>query len=63
VGSFCDPGAANGLEYRLRAAGFNVAREQYNKLHRVLVTGIPAAMVQSTVQRLEAMGIKEIWVK
>ena len=63
VGSFCDPGAANGLENRLRAAGFNVAREKYNSLHRVIVTGIPAAMVQSTVQRLDAMGIKEIWVK
>ena len=63
VGSFCDPGAANGLEYRLKAAGFNIAREYYNSLHRVLVTGIPAAMVQSTVQKLDAMGIKEIWVK
>jgi len=63
VGSFCDPIAANGLENRLRAAGFNVTREQYNTLHRVIVTGIPAAMVLSTAQRLEAMGIKQIWVK
>jgi hypothetical protein len=63
VGSFCDPGAANRLENRLRAAGFNVARDHYNTLHRVLVAGIPAAMVQSTAQRLEAMGIKQIWVK
>jgi cell division septation protein DedD len=63
VGSFCDPLAANGLENRLRAAGFNVARDHYNTLHRVLVTGIPASMVLSTAQRLEAMGIKQIWVK
>jgi hypothetical protein len=63
VGAFCDPGSANGLENRLRAVGFNVAREYYNTLHRVLVTGIPAAMVQSTVQRLDAMGIKQIWVR
>jgi len=63
VGSFCDPGSANGLESRLRAAGFNVAREYYNSLHRVIITGIPAAMVQSTAQRLDAMGIKQIWVR
>jgi len=63
VGSFCDPESANGLESRLKAAGFNVARELYNSMHRVLVTDVPAAMVEYAAQRLENMGIKQIWVR
>jgi len=63
VGAFCDSASAYALENRLKAAGFNVTRELFNRLHRVIINGIPAAQVQYTAQRLEAMGIKQIWVK
>jgi len=63
VGAFCDSASAYALENRLKTAGFNVTRELFNRLHRVIINGIPAAQVQYTAQRLEAMGIKQIWVK
>jgi len=63
VGSFCDPSSANALEDKLKAAGFKVDRELYGKMHRVIVTDIPASLVQYAVQKLEVLGIKQIWVR
>jgi cell division protein FtsN len=63
VGSFLNQEVANELENRLKAVGFNVAREFYNTMYRVIVTDVPAAMVQFAAQRLEIMGITQIWVR
>jgi hypothetical protein len=48
---------------QLRAAGFNVIGEQYGSMHRVLATDIPSAMVTQAVQRLGAIGIRQVWVR
>jgi cell division septation protein DedD len=63
VASFLNPDAASELENQLKAAGFNAAIEYYSNLHRVLVTDVPSALVQYTAQRLEALGIKQIWIR
>jgi hypothetical protein len=63
VGSFySEPGAA--LAYQqLVSAGFTAAWEYSHNAYRVLVVGIPASSVYSTIYRLGAMGFRQIWVR
>jgi hypothetical protein len=63
VGSFySEPGAA--LAYQqLVSAGFNATWEFSHNSYRVLVVGIPAANVYSTIYRLGSMGFRQIWVR
>ena len=63
VGSFSSPEAAVGSEYWVRVAGFEVAREIYDSMYRVLVVNIPAAGVYPAIQRLSAFGFKQFWVR
>ncbi|MCL2069608.1 MAG: septal ring lytic transglycosylase RlpA family protein [Treponema sp.] len=63
VGSFTSPDTAAIVASRVRAAGFNVIQEQSPPHYRVVATDIPAAMVESAVQRLGAIGVTQIWVR
>jgi len=63
IGAFSNPDAALEVEIKARNANFTVSQESSGSLYRVIVKGIPASMVNSAVQRLGALGIKEIWIK
>ncbi|MCL1931801.1 MAG: hypothetical protein FWF55_08290 [Treponema sp.] len=47
----------------LRNAGFVVSEERSGGLFRVSVVNIPASVVHLAVQRLGALGVRQIWVK
>ena len=63
VGSFPDPNEASDITQQLRDAGFNTGEERYNEYYRVLIEGVSAPLVYRTVQRLEAMGFEEVWIR
>jgi len=63
VGAFASIEAAERIAQRIRVAGFNVVEEQYGQLYRVIAAGVPSAMVQSALQRLGTLGIKEVWIR
>jgi hypothetical protein len=63
VGAFSAPEAAAATAQFVRNAGFNVVQERDGYNFRVVVPDIPAAMVHTTVQRLGAIGIGEIWIR
>jgi hypothetical protein len=63
VGSFtAQEAAARTAQYLIRA-GVNVVYERDGYNIRVIVPGVPAAMVHSTIQRLGSLGIGEVWVR
>ncbi|MDR2575302.1 MAG: SPOR domain-containing protein [Treponema sp.] len=63
VGAFSTREAAMDLSIKLRGASFDVSQEFTGALYRVIVKDIPSYMVYYAVQRLSAVGIKEIWIK
>jgi cell division protein FtsN len=63
VGTFSAvEGASRGLR-QLQAAGFDVAQEWIDNKYRVLAVGIQARDVRNAVQRLGAIGFKQIWIR
>jgi hypothetical protein len=63
VGSFNSQNAAAHTYRSLQDAGFNPVYEHSQNFYRVIIADIPAASVANTVQRLGAIGIREVWVR
>jgi hypothetical protein len=63
VGAFSSPEMAMRTIQLMQSAGFYVTQEMYGPLYRVLIVGIPAADVYAVVQRLESLGIRQVWIK
>jgi hypothetical protein len=63
VGAFTDQNAAAHTFRSLQDAGFNPVYEHSQNFFRVIIADIPAASVASTVQRLGAIGIRQVWVR
>ncbi|MDR0496965.1 MAG: SPOR domain-containing protein [Treponema sp.] len=63
VGAFSTPEAAARTAQMLGAAGFQAVYETSGLLYRVLAVNVPAAMIVPAIQRLGALGIRQIWVR
>jgi len=63
VGAFSQPALAQACFEKLRAAGLSPAYEQNGSLYRVVLSGIRAADVSYTAQRLNAAGFTEAWIR
>jgi cell division septation protein DedD len=63
IGSFAGPDAAAKTAQFIRNAGFHVVYERDGYNYRVVVPNVQAQMVHSTIQRLGALGIGEVWVR
>jgi hypothetical protein len=63
VGAFSVPDSAARTMQQLRAVGLTAAQEQYGSLLRVSAVGVRAADVYAAVQKLEAAGFKEVWIR
>jgi cell division septation protein DedD len=63
VGSFANMAAAMDVSQKVINAGFDVFQVFNGFAYRVLVKDIPASMVDSAAQRLNAIGIREIWLR
>jgi len=63
VGAFISQNAAAHTFRSLQDAGFNPVYEHSQNFYRVIIADVPASGVASTVQRLGAIGITQIWVR
>ena len=67
VGAFADTAIAQNCFNRLRSMGMNPACEQcaspYGSLRRIVIPAVAAAQVSPLVQRLEAAGFIDIWIR
>jgi cell division protein FtsN len=63
LGSYSSTGNAAQCFQRLISNGFSPCYEQYGNLHRVILPGIRAADTPRIIQRLEAAGFAEVWVR
>jgi len=63
VGAFSRVALAQTCFDRLKSAGFTPAFEQNGSLYRVVISGIKAADVSYTAQRLNAAGFTEAWIR
>jgi cell division septation protein DedD len=63
VGAFSQPALAQVCFEKLRASGLSPAYEQNGSLYRVVLSGIRAADVSYTAQRLSASGFTEAWIR
>jgi rare lipoprotein A len=63
VGSFSQAALAQACFERLRTAGLSPAYEINGSLYRVVLSGIRAADVSYTAQRLNAVGFTEAWIR
>jgi len=63
VGAFSIEKSACEVYQMISSAGFEAVQEQYGSFHRVYAAGVPAAAVHFAVNRLEAMGITEVWIR
>jgi len=68
VGSFADTNHAQRSFNQLQSAGFNPFFEQFNSeqygaMCRVVIVGIKAADMASVIQRLEAAGFTDVWLR
>jgi cell division protein FtsN len=63
VGAYSTANAATKVETSIRNQGFNVTQEICSPYYRVMVTGVPAATVYATVQRLGAIGVEEVIIR
>ena len=62
VGSFLQTRYAENAYERLSRASLNPVYERYNDFTRVIATGIPAAEVTRTIERLRGLGFAEVVV-
>jgi cell division septation protein DedD len=63
LGAFSNTGLAEKCFNRLKSAGFTPYYEQFGSLYRVVITGVTAADMAGVVQRLEAAGFSEAWIR
>jgi rare lipoprotein A len=63
VGAFSQAALAQVCFEKLRSAGLSPAYEQNGSLYRVVLSGINAADVSYTAQRLNAAGFTEAWIR
>jgi len=63
VGAFNSQNAAANTFRSLQDAGFNPVYEHSQNFFRVIIADVPASGVASTVQRLGAIGIRQVWVR
>jgi len=63
VGAFSQTVLAQVCFEKLRTAGLSPAYEQNGSLYRVVLSGIRAADVSYTAQRLNAAGFTEVWIR
>jgi cell division protein FtsN len=63
VGAFSRAALAQVCFDRLKSAGFTPAFEQNGSLYRVVISGIRAADISYTAQRLKAIGFTEAWIR
>ena len=63
VGAFASPEIAARTVRQLENAGYSVINESTGSVSRVTIKGIPAAMVNNTVQQLKAFGIEQVWIR
>jgi rare lipoprotein A len=63
VGAFSQTALAQVCFEKLRTAGLSPAYEQNGSLYRVVLSGIRAADVSYTAQRLNAAGFTEVWIR
>jgi len=63
VGAFNGQNAAASTYRSLQDAGFNPVYEHSQNFYRVVIADVPASSVASTVQRLAAIGIRQVWVR
>jgi rare lipoprotein A (peptidoglycan hydrolase) len=63
LGAFSQPALAQACFERVRAAGLSPAYEQNGSLYRVVLSGIRAADVYYTAQRLGAVGFTDAWIR
>jgi hypothetical protein len=63
VGSFNSQNAAASTFRSLQDAGLNPVYEHSQNFYRVIVADVPASGVAGMVQRLGAIGIREVWVR
>ena len=63
VGAYGTPETASRIVQELRGSGFNAIYEQAGMFYRVLVVEMPASIAYHAVQRLGALGFREIWIK
>jgi len=63
VGAFTDQNAAAHTFRSLQDAGFNPVYEHSQNFFRVIIADVPASSVAGTVQRLGAIGIRQVWVR
>ena len=63
LGAYGTLETASRIVQELRSAGFDAVCEQTGTNYRVLTVGIPSSMAYHAVQRLGALGFREIWIK
>ena len=63
LGSFANTNNAQQCFNRLKNADFSPYFEQYGDLYRVVITGVQAADMVAVIQRLEAAGFTEAWIR
>ena len=63
VGAYSGTGSASFTMRLVESAGFVAVQERYGNLLRVFVDDVPSRNVQSAVQRLAALGFKQVWVR
>jgi len=63
VGAFNSQNAAANTFRSLQDAGFNPVYEHSQNFYRVVIADVPASGVAGTVQRLGAIGIRQVWVR
>jgi cell division septation protein DedD len=63
VGAFNSQNAAANTFRSLQDAGFSPVYEHSQNFYRVIIADVPASSVAGTVQRLGAIGIRQIWVR
>jgi cell division septation protein DedD len=63
VGAFSRVALAQVCFDRLKSAGFTPAFEQNGSLYRVVISGVKAADISHTAQRLNAAGFTEAWLR
>ena len=63
VGAFKVSQNTDNAFYRLVIGGLNPAREQYNKLTRVMLKGIPANEVRTYLTKIRQIGFNEVIIR
>ena len=63
VASFSLPQAAAQTIKILEAVGFHAVHERHESMYRVVVVNIHSSMAYAAIQKLGALGIRQVWVR